>query len=598
MQSKPPLRRTKIVATIGPATSHPDVLRELILAGATTLRLNFSHGTHDDHQRNIRLIRQTSFELNQPVGILQDLQGPKIRLGRFENGSIQLKDGDPFILTSRIMPGNQERSSITYEPLAREVPEGATILLDDGRVEMRVEKVDPAGGELYCRTVVGGKLSNNKGVNFPGVSLSVKALTDKDRTDLMFGLDQGVDWVALSFVRNPQDVLEIKELISSAGKSVPVIVKIEKHEAIEQMEEILSLSDGVMVARGDLGVELPAEEVPILQKRLIVTANRLGIPVITATQMLDSMVSNPRPTRAEISDVANAILDGTDAVMLSNETAVGDFPVKAVATMAQIATRIEADRIVQNVTGVDETGRSIPNAISQAVGQIAAQLEASAVMTLTKSGATARNVSKFRPHAPILAVTPHVNVARQLQLVWGVKTLLVLDLPSTSQTFQAAISVALENNLVSEGDLVVMTAGTLQGVSGSTDLVKVEVVTAVLGQGTGIGGTPATVSGPARVTRDASIVGGFNAGEILVTTHTDANFIEMIKKASGVVTEEESLTSHAAIICSQLGKPAILGVKNATQLIREGAILTLDVQRGVLYSGSPTGGQKADLLNA
>lgn len=596
MQPQSSLRRTKIVATIGPATSHPDVLRELILAGATTLRLNFSHGTHEDHQRNIRLIRQTSFELNQAVGILQDLQGPKIRLGRFENGAIELKDGDPFVLTSHLLPGTQARSSITYEPLAREVPEGATILLDDGRVEMRVEKVDPAAGELYCRTVVGGKLSNNKGVNFPGVYLSVKALTDKDRTDLMFGLDQNVDWVALSFVRNPQDVLEIKELISSAGKSVPVIVKIEKHEAIEQMEEILSLSDGVMVARGDLGVELPAEEVPILQKRLIVTANRLGIPAITATQMLDSMVSNPRPTRAEISDVANAILDGTDAVMLSNETAVGEFPVKAVATMAQVARRIEFDRIVQNVTRVDDAGRSIPNAISQAVGQISEQLEASAVMTLTKSGATARNVSKFRPHAPILAVTPHVNVARQLQLVWGVNTLLVLDLPSTSQTFQAAISVALENHLVDEGDLVVMTAGTLQGVSGSTDLVKVEVVTAVLGQGTGIGGSPATVSGPARVTRDASCVGGFNAGEILVTTRTDASFIELIKQSSGVVTEEESLTSHAAIICSQLGKPAILGVKNATRLIREGAILTLDVQRGRVYSGSPNATQSDDLL--
>jgi pyruvate kinase len=597
MQPRPPLRRTKIVATIGPATSKPEVLRELILAGATTLRLNFSHGTHDDHQRSIRLIRQTSFELNQPVGILQDLQGPKIRLGRFEKDSIVLKDGDPFILTSHIMEGNQTMSSITYEPLAREVPEGATILLDDGRVEMRVEKVDPVAGELYCRTVVGGKLSNNKGVNFPGVCLSVKALTDKDRKDLMFGLDRGVDWVALSFVRNPQDVLEIKELIASAGKSVPVIVKIEKHEAIEQMQEILSLSDGVMVARGDLGVELPAEEVPILQKRLIVTANRLGIPVITATQMLDSMVYSPRPTRAEISDVANAILDGTDAVMLSNETAVGEFPVKAVAMMAQIATRIEADRIVQNVTGVDDTGRSIPNAISQAVGQIAAQLEASAVMTLTKSGSTARNVSKFRPQAPILAVTPHVNVARQLQLVWGVKTLLILSLPSTSQTFDAAISVALENHLVDEGDLVVMTAGTLQGVSGSTDLVKVGVVTSVLGHGTGVGASSAVVSGPARVAPTASMVGNFNPGEVLVTTYTDASFIEMIKQSSGVVTEEESLTSHAAIICSQLGKPAILGVKNATKLIREGAIVTLDIQRGVVYSGAPSTVQKEDLLN-
>ncbi|MEM6714471.1 MAG: pyruvate kinase, partial [Cyanobacteria bacterium P01_C01_bin.147] len=321
MQLRHALRRTKIVATIGPATQKPEVLRSLIEAGATTLRLNFSHGTHEDHQRSVRLIRQVSFELNQPVGILQDLQGPKIRLGRFEDGSIHLNKGDEFTLTSRSLPGTARISSVTYEPLAQEVPNGATILLDDGKVEMQVESVDQDQGELHCRVVVGGVLSNNKGVNFPGVYLSIKALTEKDKKDLVFGLGQGVDWVALSFVRNPQDVLEIKELIANAGKRVPVIVKIEKHEAIEQMDAILSLSDGVMVARGDLGVELPPEEVPILQKRLISTANRLGIPVITATQMLDSMVNNPRPTRAEVSDIANAILDGTDAVMLSNETA-------------------------------------------------------------------------------------------------------------------------------------------------------------------------------------------------------------------------------------------------------------------------------------
>jgi pyruvate kinase len=291
-------------------------------------------------------------------------------------------------------------------------------------------------------------------VNFPGVYLSIKALTDKDRKDLMFGLDQGVDWVALSFVRNPQDMLEIKELIASAGKQVPVIAKIEKHEAIEQMEAILALCNGVMVARGDLGVELPAEDVPILQKRLIATSNRMGIPVITATQMLDSMVNNPRPTRAEISDVANAILDGTDAVMLSNETAVGNFPVEAVATMARIAVRMEREGIRGNIRNVEDIGRSITNGISQAVSQIAEQLNAAAIMTLTKTGATARNVSKFRPKTPILAVTPHVDVARQLQLVWGVKPLLVLDLPSTGQTFQSAINVAQEKDLVSDGDKI------------------------------------------------------------------------------------------------------------------------------------------------
>lgn len=581
MQLRNSLRRTKIVATIGPATSHPDVLKALIKAGATTLRLNFSHGTHDDHHRSIRLIRQVSFELNQPVGILQDLQGPKIRLGRFENGSIILNKGDRFTLTSESIPGTQEMSSVTYEPLADEVPLGSTILLDDGRVEMVVEEVDRVKRNLHCRVIVGGVLSNNKGVNFPGVYLSIKALTDKDRQDLMFGLDQGVDWVALSFVRNPQDVLEIKELIASAGKQVPVIVKIEKHEAIEQMEAILSLSDGVMVARGDLGVELPAEDVPILQKRLIATANRLGIPVITATQMLDSMVHSPRPTRAEISDVANAILDGTDAVMLSNEAAVGKYPVEAVETMARIAVRIEQEQIARNV---NQTKRSIPNAIAQAVGQIAEQLQASAIMTLTKTGATARNVSKFRPTTPILAVTPHVDVARQLQLVWGVRPLLVLDLPSTGQTFQAAINVAQEKHLLAEGDLVVMTAGTLQGVPGSTDLIKVEVVTAVLGQGIGIG--QGSVSGLARVAHNPRDVGNFNPGEILVAPSTNADFVDVIRRAAGIITEDESLTCHAAVIGLRLGVPVIVGVKNATQIIRDGAILTLDTQRGLVYSGA------------
>ena len=577
------LRRTKIVATIGPATSSLEVLRDLIEAGATTLRLNFSHGTHDDHQRSIRLIRQVSFELNQPVGILQDLQGPKIRLGKFENGSIILEKGDRFILTSHLMPGTQEKSCVTYEPLADEVPAGAVILLDDGKVEMRVEKVDKAAKELHCEVVVGGVLSNNKGVNFPGVYLSVKALTDKDKEDLMFGLDQGVDWVALSFVRNPQDILEIKELIASAGKNVPVIAKIEKHEAIEQMEAILSLCDGVMVARGDLGVELPAEDVPILQKRLIATSNRLGIPVITATQMLDSMLSNPRPTRAEISDVANAILDGTDAVMLSNETAVGKFPVQAVETMARIACRMEQDPIYKRKTE-DMGGRSIPNAISSAVGQIAEQLGAAAIMTLTKSGATARNVSKFRPNKSILAVTPHVDVARQLQLVWGVKPLLVLNLISTGQTFQAALNVAQETGLLKQGDLVVMTAGTLQGVSGSTDLIKVEVVTSVLGKGLGIG--QGSVSGLARVAHTMAELGNFNPGEILVVSKTSADHIEVIRKSAGIITEESSLTSHAAVIGLRLGVPVIVGVKNATETIRDGTILTLDVQRGLVYSGT------------
>ena len=468
------MRRTKIVATIGPATESPQQLRELINAGATTFRLNFSHGDHSEHAARIATIREVSAEMGVQVGILQDLQGPKIRLGRFAEGPITLAKGDSFTLTSREVACNREIATVTYDRLADEVTAGSRILLDDGRVEMRVERVDQAQQTLHCSVTVGGVLSNNKGVNFPDVQLSIRALTDKDRIDLEFGLKQSVDWVALSFVRNPSDMQEIKELIASHGHSTPVVAKIEKFEAIDQIDDILPLCDGVMVARGDLGVEMPAEEVPLLQKELIRKCNSMGIPVITATQMLDSMVSCPRPTRAEVSDVANAILDGTDAVMLSNESAVGDFPVEAVATMATVARRIERDyprRVLDS-----HMATTIPNAICQAVSSVARQLDAAAILPLTKSGATARNVSKFRPSTPILAITNEEKVARQLQLVWGVNPLLVEEMESASATFTSAMAVAQQQGLLSQGDLVVQTCGTLAGVSGSTDLLKVGLV--------------------------------------------------------------------------------------------------------------------------
>jgi len=337
-----------------------------------------------------------------------------------------------------------------------------------------VDQVEQSSQTLHCTVTVGGVLSNNKGVNFPDVQLSVRALTDKDREDLEFGLSQGVDWVALSFVRNPSDMEEIKALIRSHGHNTPVVAKIEKFEAIDQMDALLPMCDGVMVARGDLGVEMPAEEVPLLQKELIRKCNTLGIPVITATQMLDSMVSCPRPTRAEVSDVANAILDGTDAVMLSNESAVGDYPVEAVATMSQIARRIERDYPSRSSDG--QLASTVPNAISHAVSSIASQLEAAAILPLTKSGSTARNVSKFRPSTPILAITSDSKVASQLQLVWGVTPLLVSDMDNAAATFNRAMEVAAEANLLKEGDLVIQTAGTFADVSGSTDLVKVSVV--------------------------------------------------------------------------------------------------------------------------
>ncbi|MFN5161794.1 MAG: pyruvate kinase [Cyanobacteriota bacterium] len=581
--AKPDLmRRTKIVATIGPATESPEVLRQLIEAGATTFRLNFSHGDHSDHADRIATIRQVSNQLGVQTGILQDLQGPKIRLGRFEAGPISLAKGDSFSLTSRVVSCNQSIATVTYERLADEVTAGSRILLDDGRVEMVVEQVDQPEQTLHCRVTVGGVLSNNKGVNFPDVQLSIRALTDKDRQDLAFGLQQGVDWVALSFVRNPSDMLEIRELIRSHGFNTPVVAKIEKFEAIDAIDAILPLCDGVMVARGDLGVEMPAEEVPLLQKELIRKANSLGIPVITATQMLDSMVSCPRPTRAEVSDVANAILDGTDAVMLSNESAVGDFPVEAVATMAQIARRIERDypqRVLDS-----HMATTIPNAICQAVSSIARQLNAAAILPLTKTGSTARNVSKFRPSTPILAITSDVNVARRLQLVWGVNPVLVQEQSSSTSTFSLAMGMAQEMGLLRNGDLVVQTAGTLSGVSGSTDLVKVGIVSAVLGKGLGIGS--GSVSGKVRVASSPEEAARLESGEILVVRETSADYLEAIRKAKGLIAEIEGRASHAAVIAERLGVPVIVGVANATVDLRQGEIVTLEVQEGVVHRGA------------
>ena len=576
------MRRTKIVATIGPATESAERLRSLIEAGATTFRLNFSHGDHADHAVRIATIRQVSEELGVYVGILQDLQGPKIRLGRFLEGPVTLASGDPFQLTSRPVACDRTIATVTYDNLAEEVPAGSRILLDDGRVEMVVEAVDHPQQTLHCRVTVGGVLSNNKGVNFPDVQLSIRALTDKDREDLAFGLEQGVDWVALSFVRNPSDMLEIRELIRSHGHATPVVAKIEKFEAIDAIDAILPLCDGVMVARGDLGVEMPAEEVPLLQKELIRKANSLGIPVITATQMLDSMASCPRPTRAEVSDVANAILDGTDAVMLSNESAVGDYPVEAVATMAQIARRIERDYPRRELDSHMAT--TIPNAICQAVSSIARQLDAAAILPLTKSGSTARSVSKFRPSTPILAITSEVVVARQLQLVWGVTPLLIPPQINTGSTFNVAMGVAQQRGLLHEGDLVVQTQGTLEGVSGSTDLVRVGLVSAILGRGLGIGS--GSVSGRVRLVRSAEEAAQMESGEILVVRETTPDLLEAIRLAGGVIAEVEGSHSHAALTAESLGIPVIVGVANATIDLLPGEIITLTVEEGVVHRGA------------
>ena len=574
-------RRTKIVATIGPATESEEIISELIKAGVTTFRLNFSHGDHDDHAERIKIIRKVSNDLDLNIGILQDLQGPKIRLGRFKDGPIKVKKGDLFTLTSKEVDCNNKIANVTYEKLLEEISLGKRILLDDGRVEMIVENINKPDNLLECRVTVGGVLSNNKGVNFPDVQLSVKALTEKDKKDLQFGLNAGVDWIALSFVRNPSDINEIKDLINEFGYSTPVVAKIEKFEAIDQIDSVLPLCDGVMVARGDLGVEMPPEEVPLLQKDLIKKANSLGIPIITATQMLDSMASSPRPTRAEVSDVANAILDGTDAVMLSNETAVGDYPVEAVRTMATIARRIERDYPQKAIES--HLPSTIPNAISAAVSSIARQLDAAAIIPLTKSGATAHNVSKFRPPTPILATTSEKSVARRLQLAWGVTPILIESQERTSKIFSIAMQIAQEMGILKQGDLVVQTAGTLTGISGSTDLIKVGLVRKVIARGTSIGENG--VTGKARIINKEVDISLITPGEILIVKKDLLNALPFSKEITGIITDEseEECLNLFKKLKSQIS--SICNLENLNKNIQDGDLITLQLNEGVVYKG-------------
>ncbi len=574
-------RRTKIVATIGPATQSEEIITDLIKAGVTTFRLNFSHGDHKDHQERIETIRKVSEKLDLDIGILQDLQGPKIRLGRFKDGPVKVKKGDKFSLTSNEVECTKSIANVTYSKLAQEVTSGKRILLDDGKIEMIVEKVDIGNNLLECKVTVGGVLSNNKGVNFPDVQLSVKALTDKDIEDLEFGLTAGVDWIALSFVRNPSDINEIKNLINKNGHSIPVVAKIEKFEAIDQIDSILPLCDGVMVARGDLGVEMPAEEVPLLQKELIRKANTLGIPIITATQMLDSMASNPRPTRAEVSDVANAILDGTDAVMLSNETAVGDYPVEAVETMATIARRIERDYPLKAIES--HLPSTIPNAISAAVSNIARQLDAGAIIPLTKSGSTARNVSKFRPPTPILATTTERSVARRLQLVWGVTPLLVKNDDRTAKTFSIAMQIAQELGILKQGDLVVQTAGTLTGISGSTDLIKVGLVRKVVTRGISIG--ELGVTGKARNIKTNLDLSLISPGEILFVPKNILVDLPYTKKITGIVTDENIDECYKIFKKNNIKISTICNLTAIDNLVSNGDLITLQLNEGVVYMG-------------
>jgi pyruvate kinase len=468
-------RRTKIVATLGPTSSSDERVRALVDAGVDVFRLNFSHGERSDHEENVRRVRAAAADAGRTIGVLQDLQGPKIRVGRFQEGEVSLQAGDPFTLDcGSHAPGDSTRVGVTYGGLADDVKEGDTLLLDDGRLSLRVTEV--RGSHIETEVVVGGVLSNNKGINIPDADLSIPALTDKDVDDLAFGAELDVDWVAISFVRSRDDLLLARHYMARAGSNARLMAKIEKPAAVERFDELLREVDGVMVARGDLGVEMPPERVPQIQKRLIRAAIEGGKPVVTATQMLESMIASPTPTRAEASDVANAIYDGTDAVMLSAETAIGSYPVEAVAMMDRIARTVEADpRYAEGMRDQSpEPEDTTADAVSQGACQMAHALSAALIVTFTSSGTTAERVSRYRPEAPILAITPTDRVVRQLSLAWGVIPHLSDEIHSTDEMVEVSLRVIRERGLMQAGGRYVITAGVPFGMKGTTNMIRVE----------------------------------------------------------------------------------------------------------------------------
>jgi len=577
------VRKTKIVCTIGPASESVETLKQLMIEGMNVARLNFSHGSHEEHQARIRAIRQAAAETGKNVAILLDTKGPEIRTGDLETDFVELKEGELLILTAEPVLGNENRISISYPGLVEDVKPGDLILVDDGLIGLTVEKIE--GQDIYCRIRNSGILKSKKGVNVPGVNINLPGITEKDAKDIEFGIKNGVDFIAASFVRKASDVLEIRKILEDHGADIQIIAKIENQEGVNNVEEILSVSDGLMVARGDLGVEIPAEEVPIVQKEIIRKCNLIGKVVITATQMLDSMQRNPRPTRAEASDVANAIFDGTDAIMLSGETAAGKYPVEAVRTMNRIAVRTEAALTYQEIL----TSRSIqkqstiPDALSEAVANVAFDLDATAIITSTESGQTAKSVSKFRPKAPIIAVTPHEKVCRKLALVWGVYALHSELAHSTDEMLDIAVQTSVKSGLVKRGDLVIITAGVPVREPGTTNILKAHIVGDVLAKGQGIG--KGVVTGKVRVIKNANETFPDESGYILVAVGTDSDMMDVISRAKALVVETGGITSHAAIVGLNLGIPVIVGVNNATGILADGDEVTVDAATGHIYSG-------------
>lgn len=573
------MRRTKIVCTIGPASESSERVLELLEAGMDVARLNFSHGTHEEHGRRIATLKEEAAKYGKHLAILLDTKGPEIRTGMVPEEGVPLENGTEFVLDTNLAQiGNKNRVGISYPDLWQEVSPSAHILIDDGQLDLEV--IYSAKGIITTIVVNGGILKSQKGVNVPQSEIRLPAVNERDIADIRFGIEQGIDYIAASFTRKADDIIAVRRIVEECGAMVKIIAKIESREGIKNLDSILEVADGLMVARGDLGVEIPVEEVPLNQKEMIKKCNLLGKPVIVATQMLDSMIRQPRPTRAEASDVANAILDGADAIMLSGETAAGKFPVEAVKTMDKIALRTESAHWESRSNRHPQL--NVGEAISYASYTIAEDLDAAAILTPTQSGLTPRMISKYRPKALVIGATPYPEVARQLGLVWGIQPLVVPESSGTDELLSVAVNSAFSKGYVNSGEVVVVTAGVPVGRAGTTNLIKVQVIGKVLAKGIGIGRKAYT--GPAKIVTRAT--DNFENGDILVTNMTDSSLIPLIARAGALIVEEGGLTSHAAIAALQYRIPAIVGAHEILSMFKSGAVLTVDALAGVVYEGS------------
>ncbi|KRN86933.1 pyruvate kinase [Ligilactobacillus acidipiscis] len=582
------MKKTKIVSTLGPASNDLDTIVKLIESGANVFRFNFSHGDHEEHLSRINLVTQAEKITGKMVGCMLDTKGAEIRTTAQKEGKLSFEIGDEVrISMDDSIEGTHEKIAVTYPGLYDDVHEGGHVLFDDGLIDMQIEKKDDENKELVCKVLNDGILGSKKGVNAPGVSINLPGITEKDSNDIRFGLDHEINFIAASFVRKPQDVLDIRELLEEKHmEHVQIFPKIESQEGIDNFDEILKVSDGLMVARGDMGVEIPVENVPLVQKSLIKKCNAVGKPVITATQMLDSMQENPRPTRAEASDVANAVFDGTDATMLSGESANGDYPVESVATMARIDVKAENTLRQHKSFSINDFDKTdVTEAVARSVAETADNLNIKTIVAATKSGHTARLISKYRPDANILAVTFDERTRRGLSINWGVHPVLADTPASTDEMFALATEKAKAEGFAKEGDLILITAGVPVGEKGTTNVMKIQLIGSKIVDGQGVGDE--TVIGKAVIAESAKEANDKAVeGCILVTKNTDKDYLPAIEKASALIVENGGLTSHAAVVGISMGIPVVVGAHNATSLVSESEVVTVDSRRGIVYHGA------------